>query len=380
MKVTGVICEYNPLHLGHKKQLDRIRRENPGGGIVCLMSGNYVQRGRPAILDKSLRAEAAIRSGADLVLEMPVGGCLSSAEGFAAEGVRILSSICDTLCFGAETAEKESLLATAKALLSPAFTEALTLRMDQGLSYPAACQGALEALGVSGELLRRPNDILAVEYCKAILKQNAPLDIRPICRKGDYHNAAPDRENPSATAVRELMEKGGSWQAYVPSADILSKGTLHSLEQGEKAILARLRTMTDEEFESLPHGSEGLWRKLMHSAREASSLEEIMEAVKSKRYPRTRLDRMVMCAFLGLTAEDIKTPAPYVRVLAFNDKGRQILKDSKEKLSLVNAGERVDSPYQELEIRCGRLYGLFAQSPEPANSEKNRRVCYVKSE
>ncbi len=378
MKVTGVICEYNPLHLGHKKQLDLIRQTFPEGGILCLMSGNYVQRGRPAILDKSLRAEAAIRAGADLVLEMPVGGCLSSAEGFAAEGVRILSSICDTLCFGAETAEKETLFATAKALLSPAFTEALTLRMDQGLSYPAACQGALEALGVSGELLRRPNDILAVEYCKAILKQNAPLDILPICRKGDYHNAAPDRENPSATAVRELMAKGGPWQDYVPAAQVLSQGALHTLEQGEKAILARLRTMTDEEFESLPHGSEGLWRKLMHSAREASSLEEIMEAVKSKRYPRTRLDRMVMCAFLGLTAEDIKTPAPYVRVLAFNDKGRQILKDSKEKLSFVNAGETVDSPYQELETRCGRLYGLFAEHPESPQIEKARRVRYIR--
>ena len=111
MDITGIICEYNPLHLGHKKQFDMIKSEYPHTGIVCLMSGNYVQRGYPAIMDKSLRAEAAIRSGADLVLELPVTASLSSAEGFAAEGVRILGSLCNRLCFGAESAGKESLVA-----------------------------------------------------------------------------------------------------------------------------------------------------------------------------------------------------------------------------------------------------------------------------
>ena len=109
MEATGIICEYNPLHLGHKKQMDMIRAAYPDGGIVCLMSGNYVQRGHPAIADKSLRAKAAILAGADLVLELPVTACLSSAEGFAREGVRILGGFCQRLCFGAESADKESL-------------------------------------------------------------------------------------------------------------------------------------------------------------------------------------------------------------------------------------------------------------------------------
>lgn len=372
--ITGIICEYNPLHLGHKKQLDTIRKADPEGSIVCLMSGNFVQRGKPAIVDKSLRAEAAIGAGADLVLELPVTASLSSAEGFAAEGVRILSGICDTLCFGAEDADKEALFATARALLTEEFSQALTGELDKGLSYPAACQAALKTMNVNGQLLQKPNNILAAEYCKAILRQNAQMDIFPIHREGDYHDTTADCENPSATAVRELMLQGGPWQDYVP---IAQEGILHTLEQGEKAILARLRTMSDAEFENLPHGSEGLWRKLMHNARQKSSLEEILEAVKSKRYPRTRLDRMVMCAFLELTAEDLKNPAPYVRVLAFNDKGRQILKDSKEKMTLVNAGENVDSPYQEIETRCGRLYGLFAKNPESPEIEKERRVRYI---
>ena len=124
MKITGIVCEYNPLHLGHKKQLDTIRTADPDGIIVCVMSGNYVQRGKPAIVDKSVRAKAAILAGADLVLELPITAVLSSAEGFAAEGVRILSHFCTHLCFGAETADADSLMATAKALLHPASSHA----------------------------------------------------------------------------------------------------------------------------------------------------------------------------------------------------------------------------------------------------------------
>jgi len=121
---VGIICEYNPLHLGHKKQIDHIRQElGPDTAIVCAMSGNYVQRGSPAIIDKSIRAEAALLSGADLVLELPVTVSLSSAEGFAAGGVRILTPLCDKLCFGAETATRDALMETAAALLTSEFSE-----------------------------------------------------------------------------------------------------------------------------------------------------------------------------------------------------------------------------------------------------------------
>ena len=142
LKITGIICEYNPLHLGHKKQIDRIRAAVPDGLIVCLMSGNYVQRGFPAIVDKSLRAKAAILAGADLVLELPITAALSSAEGFAAEGVRILSHFCTHLCFGAETADTTGLMQTAKALLSDAFSERLRIHLDQGFLSRRPGQGA----------------------------------------------------------------------------------------------------------------------------------------------------------------------------------------------------------------------------------------------
>ena len=135
MRIAGIICEYNPLHLGHKKQLDTLRQTlGDACGIVCLMSGNFVQRGAPAVFHKSIRAKAAILCGADLVLEMPITGALSSAEGFAHSGASILSSFCDALCFGAETPDPERLFATAKALLSPAFSESLRQELDKGLN------------------------------------------------------------------------------------------------------------------------------------------------------------------------------------------------------------------------------------------------------
>lgn len=377
--VTGIICEYNPLHLGHKKQLDLIRAADPDGSIVCLMSGNYVQRGSPAIVDKSLRAKAAVMAGADLVLELPITAALSSAEGFGAEGVRILSHFCTHLSFGAETADSQVLMDTAKALLSEDFPPLLRSSLDKGLSFPAARAAALEEMGIAA--VTKPNDILAVEYCKAILAQGSALIPQPIQRGGDYHDETADEENPSATAVRKLMQDSGMWLDYVPESvrTVFSSARLHTLDAGERAMLAKLRTMTDAEFEAIPFGSEGLWRKLMHNARRFAKLEDVITATKSKRYTRTRLDRMVMCAFLGISREMLRSSAPYVRVLAFNDKGRSILRRKKEDFPVVNAGQAVDHPYWQLEKRAGDLYGLFCTDGlEPPAAEENRRVVYVR--
>lgn len=381
MKTVGIVAEYNPFHAGHRKQFDRIRAEfGRETAIVCAMSGNFVQRGAPAVLDKTLRAKAAVACGADLVAELPTTVSLSSAEGFAAGGVGILSKLCDTLCFGAETGETMSLMETARALLSEDFSPLLRRELDSGKSFPAARAEALTQMGLSGEILRRPNDILAVEYCKAILARNSPMVPFPIRRDGDYHDQAPHRENPSATAVRRLMLEGGAWDSFVPepARAVFENAPLHSLAAGERAVLARLRTMTDAEFEALPYSGEGLWRKFMHASRREATLENILTAVKSKRYTRTRLDRMMMCAYLGITAETLSAPAPYVRVLAFNEKGRAVLSAVKKSGVFRNAGETIRHSYQALEQRWGDLYGLFAQEqPEAPGREQRRRIVLV---
>ena len=376
MKITGIICEYNPFHLGHRKQFERIRAQiGEETGIVCLMSGNYVQRGHPAIADKSLRARAAVQCGADLVLELPVTVSLSSAEGFAEGGVAILGHFCDYLSFGSESADAQGLMDTARALLSPEFPEKLRVYLDQGLSFPAARQAALGT-----DLLTKPNDILAAEYCKAILAQDSSMKPLVIPREGGYHDSAADPENPSATSLRTLMEAQEDWQQYMPqeAAACLEGAALHALAHGERAILARLRTMSDVDFEALPYGTEGLWRKFMHAARKYATVEEILTATKSKRYTRSRLDRMLMCAFLGITEEMRTAPVPYARVLALNDRGRQILNRARQTGCFPNTGESTAHPYELLEQRCEDLYGLFATVPEAPGTGKTRRVVYCR--
>ena len=372
MRVCAVICEYNPFHNGHLTQFRRIREMwGEDTAIVCLMSGNYVQRGAPAIVDKSIRAQAALLCGADLVLELPPEISLSSAEGFAAGGVAIASRCCDALCFGTESMDREALLQTAQALCAPEFPPLLRQALSTGCSFPVARGRALTQMGISWDV-SSPNNILGIEYTKAILQRGSTMEPLPIFRAGSYHDTALHPNAPSATAVRQQMVSGGSWEAAVPpqAAALFQNATLHTLEAGERAILARLRTMTEEEFAALPYGSEGLWRKLMKAAGRCATLSDVAEAVKSKRYTRTRIDRMILCAFLGLTREQMGVVPPTVRVLGFSSQGRQILRAHPE---FRNAGEDV-SPE---ELRLGSLYGLFStQTPEAPDAEAKRRIFY----
>lgn len=372
MKTVGIVCEYNPFHNGHLTQFRRIREMwGEDTAIVCLMSGSYVQRGAPAIVDKSIRAQAAILCGADLVLELPPEISLSSAEGFAAGGVAIASRCCDALCFGTESMDKEALLQTAQALCAPEFPPLLRQALSTGCSFPVARGRALTQMGIAWDV-SSPNNILGIEYTKAMLQQGSAMEPMPIFRAGSYHDTALCTDAPSATAVRQQMISGGSWEAAVPpqAAALFQNATPHTLEAGERAILARLRTMTEAEFEALPYGSEGLWRKLMKAAGRCATLSDVAEAVKSKRYTRTRIDRMILCAFLGLTQAQMGVVPPTVRVLGFSAQGRLILRAHPE---FRNAGEDV-SPE---ELRLGSLYGLFStQTPEAPDAEAKRRIFY----
>lgn len=383
MKTVGIICEYNPFHLGHQKQIDRIRAEfGQDAVIVCLMSGNFVQRGMPAIFDKSLRAKAAIDCGADLVLELPVTYALSSAEGFAAGGVKILSPICDYLCFGCETGNADTLMHTAELLLSPVFSSALKQELEYGCSFPVARQRALQQLSDNSSLLENPNDILAVEYCKAILAQGCTMKPFPIRREGGYHDDNPDTQNPSATSLRQLIMESKSLDSYIPAAaqECFQNAPVHTLAAGERAILARLRTMSDRDYEGLPYGSEGLWRKLMHSSRSCATLEDILTSTKSKRYTRTRLDRMVMCAYLGITDEQMHSPAPYVRVLGLRHTGIPALKKTRETGLFPHIGEKTGLDYEKLEQQWDDLYGLFSVNTPSSSGQTGSRRIYLHQE
>ena len=380
MKTAGIICEYNPFHLGHRRQLALVRQLlGPDCRVVCVMSGSYVQRGVPAMWSKYDRAKAAAACGADLVLELPVTGVLRSAEGFARAGLEILTRLgcVDTLCFGAECGDGAALNRLAARLDTPEFQKRLRDGLDRGLPYAAARQAALED---ADGLLRLPNNILGLEYCRAIQSLGSSLTPLAVRRDGDYHADQPDPSAPSATAVRSLYPDGG-WAALVPpeAADILRDAPWYDLRFGERAVLARLRGLSDEEWEHCAHGSEGLWSKARTAARTQPDLESIIGAVKSKRYPRTRIQRLLLCAYLGIGAEDLERPLPYVRILAANQTGRTVLRQARKTsdLPLVNPGQTPpDGAYWATERRCADLYTLFAAPgyPMPCRTDRTARL------
>lgn len=378
MKNVGIICEYNPFHNGHARQLRAVREQ--GGVCVCLMSGNYVQRGEPAIFDKWTRAKAAALCGADLVLELPVTYALRSAEGFAAGGVEILDRMgcIDGLCFGSETDDINIIMSTAKALDTPEFSQKLKKELKAGVSFPTARQLALEAMGEDGSVLETPNAILAVEYCKALLRRNSAIQPLLIHREGDYHGGT-DPDAPSASFLRTQTD----WHGYVPEDALACFAGVprHSVAAGQRAWLARLRSMEGAEFERLPFGSEGLWRKVLSACRTEPTLEAIVQAAKSKRYTRTRLMRLLLCAYLGITEEMLMQPAPYVRVLAVNGRGQRVLRQAKQggELPLLHTGQRApDCAYAALERRAADLFPLFCETEEfYVNLERKARVFRI---
>lgn len=378
MKNVGIICEYNPFHNGHARQLRAVREQ--GGVCVCLMSGNYVQRGEPAIFDKWTRAKAAALCGADLVLELPVTYALRSAEGFAAGGVEILDRMgcIDGLCFGSETDDINIIMSTAKALDTPEFSQKLKKELKSGVSFPTARQLALEAMGEDGSVLETPNAILAVEYCKALLRRNSAIQPLLIHREGDYHGGT-DPDAPSASFLRTQTD----WHGYVPEDALACFAGVprHGVAAGQRAWLARLRSMEEAEFERLPFGSEGLWRKVLSACRTEPTLEAIVQAAKSKRYTRTRLMRLLLCAYLGITEKMLAQPAPYVRVLAVNGRGQRVLRQAKQggELPLLHTGQRApDCAYAALERRAADLFPLFCETEEfYVNLERKARVFRI---
>lgn len=379
MKTVGIVCEYNPFHHGHARQLRLIRQAfGEDTAIVCAMSGSYVQRGEPAMWDKFTRAEAAVLCGADVVLELPVTRVLCSAEGFARGGVELLARFgADTLCFGAECGDGAALLRLAEKMQSPAVTERLHTFLGQGLPYPAARQLAVED---EEGLLRQPNNILGLEYCRAILSSGCAMQPFAIRRTGDYHAPALDCESPSATAIRAAYP-AGVWRTGVPSsvAALLESAPWYRLDFGERAMLARLRGLTEDAWRTCAHGSEGLWSKAHRAARSENNYEAIVQAVKSKRYPRTRIQRLLLCAYLGITQETLDAPISYARVLALSSTGRSLLRQARDRAGfpLINPGQTPDDTTgYALETRAADLYTLFAAPgfPTPCRTEQNARI------
>lgn len=342
MKTAGIICEYNPIHHGHVRHIAETRAViGNDGGVVCVQSGNFVQRGELAVFSKHARAAAAVACGADLVIELPTPYALSSAEGFARGGVRLLNAlgICTHLSFGSESGDIRNLSEIADCLLTDELTALFKEEIKSGVSYASARQtAAVRLLGEKGKALRTPNNILGIEYLKALKETKSAMVPLTLRRFGAAHDSSGAE---SASYLRHLLREGAAPWRYMPeSAAEIFKSEIISgrgpvfIEDAEQAVLARLRMLPPEAYADLPNATEGLGARLMRFAGSRPTFQEILKQTKTKRYTASRLRRMLLCAVLGYSTGDTIAPPPYIRVLAMNKKGMRLLREIKEKSNL----------------------------------------------
>ena len=373
MKTAGIICEYNPFHRGHAWQIGEARRLlGAETAVVCAMSGDFVQRGDFAVMRARARAEAAVRGGADLVLELPLPWAISSAEGFARGGAAVLEAagLVDTLVFGSECGDTMRLRRTAEALLSGDFSEKLRERLAEGTSFAAAREAAARALvGADADVLRQPNDILGVEYCKALLQSGSAIEPLALPRRAVGHNDGAAAGFASASHIRELLVRGEDASSFLTeeSAAVYARERAAgrapvTMANAERAMLSRLRMMDEADFARYDGGNEGLYRRFADAARTAPSIDALLSAVKTKRYAYARLRRLLLAAYLGAAAEDVPQRMPYLRVLAFNERGRALLKRMKQTARVPVLIRSAD--VRTLDASAQRLFALTVRAED----------------
>lgn len=337
-----MIVEYNPLHRGHLHLLEAVREElGRDTAAIAVMSGGAVQRGEFALAGRLARARAAVESGVDLVLELPVPWAAASAERFADGGVQALlgTGLVTHLAFGSESGDAGALERLARTLCDSRFPALLKEELAAGDSFAAARQRAVGRLAgpALAALLAKPNDLLGVEYHKALLRRRGNLEVLAVPRSGAAHDAksAPPGEYPSSSAIRALLRAGRRGEALALMAPAMARSYEEEERAGrapvfpensERAVLSRLRSMKPEDFAALDQGGEGLHRRLYAAAREGRTVAEVLETAKTRRYSHARLRRMVLWAYLGMTPEEQPDRVPYLRVLGASGTGRALLR------------------------------------------------------
>ena len=406
-KVCGIVCEYNPFHSGHQYQIQETRRflasdeqfcsfsANRECAVVAVMSGNFVQRSQPALFDKWTRARAAVAGGVNLVLELPTLYATAGAEQFARAAVSILqgTGAVTHLSFGSESGDLEGLREVAAALNRPEFRDYLAEALTDGSSFAAARQKALtEMLGARASLLSHPNDILAVEYLKAIDSLSAPFSPLAVRRLGaGHHERDEGKEHLSATAARLLIarRRWDKLSPYVLSENLelyreaAEAGAVAENGKFETALLTALRRISPEDYRKLGDVSEGLENRLYASAQSACDLEGLYHGAKAKRYALSRIRRIYLAAYLGIKREEQQGLPPYIRVLAFDDTGRELLREMRKCASLpilMKAAVPEAMRYLRREAQFTDQYTALLQKPLPCGLEFTQSPLYLRGE
>ena len=380
--VTGLICEFNPFHNGHQYILDKIR-QSTGGYIACVMSGNFVQRGECAIVDKWKRAEAALRCGADLVIELPLPFAVSTAEKFAAGGISLLNGLncVDRLTFGSETGDIDLIVKTAEYLLSEKFKADIRPEIDGGTPFASARSRAAALNLGCAEILNNSNDILGVEYVKALIQSNSSIKPEAIKRHAIGHDKGSSGDFASASEVRRILRSDGAPWRFMPeaAAEILKSGYNPAiLANLERAVLYKLRTMSAGDIRKLPDISEGIEYRIKAAAGNAGSIEELYSMIKSKRYSHARIRRIVLSALLGIRSAHSEK-MPYIRILGMNENGRDII--GRALLPVIggygDAKKFGVTELYELEAAATDIYGLMTECVMPAGMEYKKQLIKV---
>ncbi len=403
----GIIAEYNPFHNGHLTHLIQSKKLCDSGYTVCIMSGNFTQRGVPAVIDKWERTKMALNNGVDMVIELPVIYSIASAENFAYGSIRILDSlkIIDFVSFGSECGKLDILEELVNVLYNEpkAYVTLLKHELSKGLSYPKARENAvllyLNNIRRYANILSNPNNILGIEYLKALKKLKS--SIAPVTVKRIYteHNSTNTYDNyASSTAIRELINRKKDFSKYLPteSYSILENcikhgKTISSLASFEKEIIYTLRRMTSFEISNLPDVSEGLENKIKVAANECNTVKELINIIKSKRYTETRIQRIILCSLLGITKQHINELYkinPYVRILGMNAKGKELLsliKYENPKLPIITSvKDFIDTNKNKLlydmlifDILASNIYTIGFESEPYANLDFTQKLIIM---
>ena len=362
-RIVGIIAEYNPFHNGHAYHLMRARKA--ADFLVIVMSGNFVQRGEPAIVDKRARTEMALRAGADIVLEMPTHISSASAGYFARGAVEMLAAtgVVDTIAFGAE-AELIHIKEVSELIRNEPLEYARKLRagLDEGLAYPVARAKAAEIFGgLYAEVLRGPNNVLGIEYINSLNRIGSDIECLVIKRTVE-HTGGTCGSFASASVVRRIMEAGGEFETYVPHTTkqlLEDYGTIHRLDNLSHLFHHRLRLLGEDGLRGIADVGEGLENRILRFAKQAYLISDIIARVKTKRYTMSRIRRIILYVLLGIT--ELGRPVEHLRLLGMRRGSEELLRKiaSKANVPLVSTPRAAI----RLEARDTDIYYLSADCP-----------------
>ncbi len=383
MKVAAIISEFNPFHNGHFHLISQIRSRIDDLAVVAIMSGDFVERGDTSIIGKYSRAEAAVKCGCDLVLELAAPWCFSGAEFFARGGVAIANSLgcVDYLAFGSECSDIAKLRLAAERIASEEFRGALKHLREQDLQsgHAQLREIAYNSLYGEDDLLRGSNNLLAIEYIRALNSLGSKIE--PICvqRIGGAYGDTTLEGISSATAIRAGITRGENVESYMPteSASILRReleaGRTYSLSRLDNAVIAMLRTAEPEDLREIMEISGGVENLLIKSARTERTIEGLVDSCAQRRYSKSRLRRAIISAMLGVKMSDAEAAPRFTQLLAANSKGREVLAMARKTASITILSK--ESAHHSLDGEAARQYSLHAKAESLCELACNGLAC-----